>query len=215
MAPLLKAVLLGAGAGAVAASQEEDLFTMALVFIVVGGVAFTLLMWRFTRNEALHVAPALRMFTPLAFTKEELKWYNGDTNTTAARQQRNFDRESRNLAPAAAAEHPLPVYDDLVLMSVKGIVYSVSPDWYGPGMGYNIFAACDCSRQLAKVIVSDAEINADWTVNLTDKEMGVLDDWEDKLKSKYHAVGWFTPDAEFTARARTFEPSVEKPRPVF
>merc|ERR1712000_209203 len=72
------------------------------------------------------------MFTPIPFTFEDLQWYDGSKNSKAARLARGgYKIEDEN-------KHPLPKYDGLVFLAVKGVVYSVSHDYYGPGAGYSV-----------------------------------------------------------------------------
>ena len=138
------------------------------------------------------------MFTPIPFTFEDLQWYDGSKNSKAARLARGgYKIEDEN-------KHPLPKYDGLVFLAVKGVVYSVSHDYYGPGAGYSVFSAKDSSRQLGKVIVADTECNADWTT-LDEKQRKVLDEWEARYRSKYPIVGWVVPDSKYEERAEKFD----------
>lgn len=77
-----------------------------------------------------------------------------------------------------------------IYLSIKGIVYDVTPgrSFYGPGGGYAAFAGKECARALAKMSMSAADIcgNLD---DCSEKELGVLADWEAKLSAKYKAVG--------------------------
>jgi hypothetical protein len=140
------------------------------------------------------------MFVPRPFTEEDLQWYDGQRNSRAARTTRMVAGQEQG--PNA---HPLPEYDDLVFMAVKGVVYNVAPGWYGPSSAYAAFAGRDSSRQLGKVIVSSAECNADWTL-LSGKHKTVLDDWEKRLHSKYVPVGWLVPGSEYFTRTTEFSP---------
>ena len=135
------------------------------------------------------------LFAPRPFTFEELSWYDGARNSREARAQ-------HRRAPDA---HPLQIYDGLVFVAVKGVVYNVSPDYYGPGAGYAAFAAKDSSRQLGKVVVGTEECNADWTT-MNEKHVKVLGEWEAKYRSKYSIAGWVVPDAEYYERGAKFAP---------
>lgn len=77
----------------------------------------------------------------------------------------------------------------LAFMGIKGVIYSVSLDFYGKGAAYNAFAGRDSSRHLGKTVVGRTEANADWT-RLSQGHLGVLQDWDDKLSCKYAPVGW-------------------------
>jgi len=90
-------------------------------------------------------------------------------------------------------------------VSVKGTVFAVSREFYGPGNAYNAFAGVDASRHLGKVRVGRDECNADWTT-LSFEHLQVLDEWEERFRAKYMPVGWFIPDASYYAKAKTLDP---------
>jgi len=71
-----------------------------------------------------------------------------------------------------------------VYLSLKNIVYEVSPSFYGPGMGYSVFAGVDCTIPLARSDISRDGANQDWSV-LTKAELEVAGQWEDKFQTKY------------------------------
>ena len=77
-----------------------------------------------------------------------------------------------------------------IYLSIKGTVYDVTPgrSFYGPGGGYAAFAGKECARALAKMSMSAADICGDLG-ECSEKELGVLADWEAKLSAKYKAVG--------------------------
>jgi len=79
-----------------------------------------------------------------------------------------------------------------VYLSLKNIVYEVSPSFYGPGMGYSVFAGVDCTIPLARSDISRDGANQDWSV-LTKAELEVAGQWEDKFQTKYPVVGRFIP----------------------
>ena len=60
--------------------------------------------------------------------------------------------------------------------------------FYGPGGAYAMFAGKDASRALAKMSKNDEDITPSLD-GLSEKEMGVLDDWEKKFEAKYPVVG--------------------------
>lgn len=94
----------------------------------------------------------------------------------------------------------------LAFVGVKGIVYSVSLDFYGKNSPYNAFAGRDSSRHLGKTVVGRQEANADWT-RLSQNHLSVLQEWEDKLSSKYTPVGWITDAKEtFEKNAKGLTP---------
>ncbi|RNE99541.1 hypothetical protein TraAM80_08134 [Trypanosoma rangeli] len=84
-----------------------------------------------------------------------------------------------------------------IYVSVKGVVYEVAPQLYGPGKSYHVYAGREISRCLAKSDVSSKEANKDWEHGFSKEEMAVLDWWANKFNSKYPVVGWFVPDKDF------------------
>lgn len=112
--------------------------------------------------------------------------------------------------PRAYTEEELAAYDGVTqpqaFVGVKGVIYSVSLEWYGPKGPYHAFAGCDSSRQLGKMKVGREERNADWT-RLSPSHMQTLNEWEERLRSKYPAVGWlYDPERRLAERAKAFEP---------
>ncbi|KAI9191841.1 hypothetical protein LWI28_014319 [Acer negundo] len=77
-----------------------------------------------------------------------------------------------------------------IYVAIKGLVFDVTTgkSFYGPGGAYVMFAGKDASRALAKMSKNDEDITPSLD-GLTEKEIGVLDDWEKKFKAKYPAVG--------------------------
>ncbi|AIN96744.1 hypothetical protein LPMP_150200 [Leishmania panamensis] len=126
-------------------------------------------------------------------------------------RQRLFEKPHCNaFVPRAYTVEELSQFDGKkkpqAFMGVKGIIYNVSLEWYGPEGPYSAFAGCDSSRQLGKVIVGRDEINADWTT-LSPAHLQTLHEWEERLRSKYSAVGWITdPHKDFVKRAASLAP---------
>lgn len=117
---------------------------------------------------------------------------------------------SVTFVPRGYMVEELAVYDGKqrpqAFLGVKGVIYNVSLEWYGPEGPYSAFAGCDCSRQLGKVVVSREEINADWTT-LSTSHLQVLHEWEERMRSKYPVVGWvIDPAGDFVKRAAQFTP---------
>ncbi|CAK7353982.1 unnamed protein product [Dovyalis caffra] len=79
-----------------------------------------------------------------------------------------------------------------IYVAVKGRVFDVTTgkSFYGPGGSYAMFAGKDSSRALAKMSKNDEDISSSLH-GLTEKEIGVLDDWEKKFEAKYPVVGRF------------------------
>jgi membrane-associated progesterone receptor component len=96
----------------------------------------------------------------LEFTEEELVKYNGSDSSK-------------------------PIY-----VAIKGRVFDVSSgkNFYGPGGSYAVFAGKDASRALAKMSKNEEDVSASLD-GLTEKEIGVLEDWEKKFEAKYSVVG--------------------------
>ncbi|CAH9079263.1 unnamed protein product [Cuscuta epithymum] len=60
--------------------------------------------------------------------------------------------------------------------------------FYGPGGPYAMFAGKDASRALAQLSFDPKEINGNLE-GLSDAELEILLDWEDKFMDKYPKVG--------------------------
>lgn len=97
------------------------------------------------------------------------------------------------------------IRNPLIFVGVKGVVYNVAKEWYGPDSPYNAFAGHESSRQLGKTKVGREETNADWTT-LSPDHLQTLDEWEERFLAKYLPVGWFVPDADYAVRGRLFDP---------
>ncbi|CCW65473.1 unnamed protein product [Phytomonas sp. EM1] len=112
--------------------------------------------------------------------------------------------------PRAYTVEELAEYDGIrkpyAFVGVKGIIYNVALEWYGPGSPYNDFAGRDSSRALGKFKVDRTEANTDWT-RLLPKHMKSLNEWEEKFRAKYPVVGWiYDPNGDFVKRSKNFEP---------
>lgn len=93
----------------------------------------------------------------------------------------------------------------LIFVGVKGVVYNVAKEWYGPQSSYNAFAGHESSRQLGKTKVGREETNADWTT-LSPEHLETLNQWEERFLSKYIPVGWFVPDGAYYTKGQEFTP---------
>ncbi|XP_024380786.1 probable steroid-binding protein 3 [Physcomitrium patens] len=80
-----------------------------------------------------------------------------------------------------------------ILVAIRGKIYDVTSgkSFYGPGGSYAMFSGKDASRALAKMSTKQEDVVADLD-GLTDKEIGVLDDWDRKFAAKYPVVGRVT-----------------------
>ncbi|XP_048536452.1 probable steroid-binding protein 3 [Triticum urartu] len=76
-----------------------------------------------------------------------------------------------------------------IYVAIRGKVFDVSAGrgFYGPGGDYALFAGCEAARALAKMSKDAADVSGDLS-GLSDKELGVLADWESKFQAKYPVV---------------------------
>ncbi|XP_074280443.1 putative steroid-binding protein 3 [Silene latifolia] len=76
-----------------------------------------------------------------------------------------------------------------IYVAIKGRVFDVTTgrSFYGPGGAYAMFAGKDASRALAKMSKEEDDVVSSLD-GLTDKELGVLADWEKKFEAKYPVV---------------------------
>ncbi|KAL8201111.1 hypothetical protein R6Q57_012450 [Mikania cordata] len=91
--------------------------------------------------------------------------------------------------------HQLQQYDGTdpskpIYIGVRGRIFDVSTakSFYGPGGSYALFAGKDATRALAKMSKNDEDVIGSLD-GLTEKELGVLADWERKFEVKYPVVG--------------------------
>lgn len=77
-----------------------------------------------------------------------------------------------------------------IYVAVKGRIFNVTTgsSFYGPGGAYAMFAGKDASRALAKMTKNEEDIISSLD-GLSEKEIGVLNDWEKKFEAKYPIVG--------------------------
>ncbi|CAL5439905.1 unnamed protein product [Camellia sinensis] len=77
-----------------------------------------------------------------------------------------------------------------IYMAVRGRIFDVTAgkSFYGPGGPYGMFAGKDASRALAKMSKNEEDVCASLD-GLSEKEIGVLNDWEKKFEAKYPIVG--------------------------
>ncbi|MCL7042695.1 hypothetical protein MKW94_024648 [Papaver nudicaule] len=77
-----------------------------------------------------------------------------------------------------------------IYVALKGRIFDVTTgkSFYGPGGSYCMFAGKDASRALAKMSKNDEDVCASLE-GLSEKEIGVLNDWEKKFEAKYPVVG--------------------------
>lgn len=77
-----------------------------------------------------------------------------------------------------------------IYVAIRGRIYDVTSgnSFYGPGGAYCVFAGKDASRALAKMSKDESDVVPN-IEGLTEKEIGVLVDWEKKFQAKYPVVG--------------------------
>jgi membrane-associated progesterone receptor component len=122
---------------------------------------------RSSNRDPFPPSPTARTATALAMS----------TELTAA-QLRAYD----------GSDPPKPIY-----LAVRGKVYDVTSgrSFYGPGGSYAMFAGREAARALGKMSKDEADISGDLS-GLSDKELGVLADWETKFQAKYPVVARLT-----------------------
>lgn len=75
------------------------------------------------------------------------------------------------------------------LVAIKGHVFDVSRnEVYAPGKGYNVFTGRDASCALGKTSLEEVDCHDDVS-GLTQKEVGVLEDWFTFFRYRYNIVG--------------------------
>ncbi|KAE8710504.1 putative steroid-binding protein 3 [Hibiscus syriacus] len=77
-----------------------------------------------------------------------------------------------------------------IYVAINGCIFDVTSgkSFYGPGGAYAMFAGKDASRALAKMSKNEEDVCANLD-GLSEKEMGVLNDWVKKFEAKYPIVG--------------------------
>ncbi|EPS63082.1 hypothetical protein M569_11706 [Genlisea aurea] len=92
---------------------------------------------------------------------------------------------ARQLVAYDGSDPSKPIY-----VAIKGKIYDVTAgrNFYGVGGDYHLFAGKDASRALAKMSKDESDVVPDLD-GLTEKEIGVLEDWERKFQAKYPVVG--------------------------
>ena len=82
--------------------------------------------------------------------------------------------------------------DAPIYVGVKGKIIDVSyggKEMYGVGGGYHLFAGIDASKALAKMSFDAADISSADLTDLTPDQQKCLNDWFNRLTSKYPVVG--------------------------
>lgn len=99
-------------------------------------------------------------------------------------EKKNMEITAQQLSAYNGTDPSKPIY-----VAVKGRVFDVTTgkSFYGPGGAYAMFAGRDASRALAKMSKNEEDITSSLD-GLTEKEIGVLNDWETKFVAKYPVV---------------------------
>ena len=82
--------------------------------------------------------------------------------------------------------------DAPLYIGINGKIVDVSYgglEFYGPGGGYHCFVGNDASRALAKMSMSEEDLSSSDLSDLTSTQIKSLQNWYDKLTSKYPIVG--------------------------
>ncbi|KAF0920505.1 hypothetical protein E2562_035528 [Oryza meyeriana var. granulata] len=138
-----------------------------------------------TNNLARRQIAAITSFYPSgvasgAGVKRE-EWEERDGDRVDATQLRAYD----------GSDPSKPIY-----ISIRGKVYDATSghSFYGPGGAYIVFAGHEASRALDKMSKDEADVSGDLS-GLSNKELGVLADWETKFQTKYPVIARLTDDA--------------------
>jgi membrane-associated progesterone receptor component len=101
--------------------------------------------------------------------------------------------EPRGYTAQELAEHKGDQGDPSdIYVAVKGVVYWVTPQHYGPGASYECFAGSEASYRLGKSLLGRANQNRDWRGDILDAdEQDTLNRWAAAFERKYPVVGWF------------------------
>lgn len=97
---------------------------------------------------------------------------------------KRMEMTAQQLSQYNGTDPSKPIY-----VAVKGRVFDVTAgkSFYGPGGPYAMFAGKDASRALGKMSKNEEDVSPSLD-GLTDKEIGVLNDWETKFLAKYPVV---------------------------
>ncbi|KAF2866324.1 cytochrome b5-like heme/steroid binding domain-containing protein [Massariosphaeria phaeospora] len=91
-------------------------------------------------------------------------------------------REHLAMCDGTNADYP-------TLVAIKGDVFDVSgKDTYAPGKQYNVFAGKEPNRALGLSSLKPEDCIADYS-GLSEKEVGVLNDWHTFFSKRYNVVG--------------------------
>jgi len=83
-----------------------------------------------------------------------------------------------------------------VYVSVSGVVYDVTSNGlnhYGPDGTYALFAGHDATRALACMSLDPGCLDCPCLGDLTEEQLGALNDWVVRFQHKYAVVGKLGP----------------------
>ena len=136
------------------------------------------------------------------FTLSELQQYKGIPTTTTTTNETEISSDSTTEETVENNTNNINVkknqsnerIDLEILLALKGNVYDVSfggKEHYGPGGSYHLFAGIDASRALAKMSFDPNDLNSSDLSDLTEEQLKILDDWEEKFQKKrlYPIIG--------------------------
>ncbi|XVE97306.1 hypothetical protein REPUB_Repub03eG0008400 [Reevesia pubescens] len=161
--------------------NKVDLLGPKLLFIALNLGGLALGVWKLNTLGLLptHASDWVSSLPPAQFSGKRsfLVW---PTPT-----ELSMDLTPQQLSQFNGSDSSNPIY-----LAINGRIYDVTAgkSFYGPGGDYAVFAGKDASRALAKMSKNEEDVcsNID---GLSEKEMGVLNDWVKKFEAKYPVVG--------------------------
>mmetsp|Transcript_33910 Transcript_33910/g.95414 ORF Transcript_33910/g.95414 Transcript_33910/m.95414 type:complete len:158 (+) Transcript_33910:109-582(+) len=84
-----------------------------------------------------------------------------------------------------------------ICVAIKGDIFDVSsrPGFYGPKGGYAIFAGHDATRALAKMSLTQEDVENSDVSDLSTDEIETMEEWYESYKAKYPLVGKVIPSS--------------------
>lgn len=117
-------------------------------------------------------------------------YINPNPKTQPQNPTLNISKESMELTPQQLKNYDGSDPSKPIYVAIRGRIYDVTTgkSFYGPGGSYCVFAGKDASRALAKMSKDESDVVPSLE-GLSEKEIGVLEDWEKKFQAKYPIVG--------------------------
>lgn len=131
-------------------------------------------------NDKWVINYAILQSSPTFSCSEEIQSAELSGQTRAA-----MELTAQDLSQYNGTDPSKPIY-----VAVKGRIFDVTTgkSFYGSGGPYAMFAGKDASRALAKMSKNEEDVSPSLD-GLSDKEIGVLNDWEKKFEAKYPVIG--------------------------